>query len=158
MVHFKRQRSCFSDIRSFTSFSERNGPQETVKMLNEYFDVMYDVITGNEGILDKYIGDAIMAVFGAPFKSPNDVDNALQAAIGMTKPYVNSIRKDEEGKELIDIGIGISTGDVVSGNIGSPKRMDYTVIGDGVNLAARLEGATKAYQTQILISRNQRKV
>ena len=67
----------FSDIRSFTSFSERNGPQETVKMLNEYFDVMYDVITGNEGILDKYIGDAII-LFGAPFKSPNDVDNAYR--------------------------------------------------------------------------------
>ena len=148
----------FSDIRSFTSFSERNGPQETVKMLNEYFDVMYDVITGNEGILDKYIGDAIMAVFGAPFKSPNDVDNALQAAIGMTKTLREfNTKRIEEGKERIDIGIGISTGDVVSGNIGSPKRMDYTVIGDGVNLAARLEGATKAYQTQILISEKSKK-
>ena len=143
----------FSDIRAFTTFSERNGPQETVKMLNEYFDVMYDVITGNEGILDKYIGDAIMAVFGAPFRGPNDVDNALQAAIGMTKTLRDfNAKRIEEGKERIDIGIGISTGDVVSGNIGSPKRMDYTVIGDGVNLAARLEGATKAYQTQILIS------
>ncbi|MBM75227.1 MAG: adenylate/guanylate cyclase domain-containing protein [Proteobacteria bacterium] len=143
----------FSDIRSFTSFSERNGPQETVSMLNDYFGVMYEQIINNEGILDKYIGDAIMAVFGAPFPGPQDSDNALTTAIQM----MDALRKFNRdrlkaGKDLIEIGIGISTDEVVSGNIGSSKRMDYTVIGDGVNLAARLEGATKHYKSYVLIS------
>lgn len=143
----------FSDIRSFTSFSEKNGPQETVAMLNEYFSVMFDLILANDGILDKYIGDAIMAVFGAPFTSAMDADNALNCAVDMMHSLreFNSIREGV-GQEAIHIGIGISTGQVVSGNIGSDKRMDYTVIGDGVNLSARLEGATKVYKTPILIS------
>jgi adenylate cyclase len=143
----------FSDIRRFTGFSERNGPQETVRMLNAYFSVMYEQITDYNGILDKYIGDAIMAVFGVPFSNEMDANNAVHAAIQMMAELkrFNEMRKDTDF-EPIEIGIGINTDEVVCGNIGSEKRMDFTVIGDGVNLAARLEGATKVYKTPVLIS------
>ena len=143
----------FSDIRSFTNFTEKNGPQETVRMLNSYFTEMYEQIINHQGILDKYIGDAIMAVFGTPFPSPEDADNSLQAAIGMIRALktFNALRV-KDNLDPISIGIGVNTGEVVAGNIGSDKRMDFTVIGDAVNLAARLESATKMYDTPILIS------
>ena len=143
----------FSDIRSFTNFTEKNGPQETVRMLNSYFTEMYEQIVNHKGILDKYIGDAIMAVFGTPFPSPDDADNSLQAAIGMIHSLktFNALRV-KDNLDPISIGIGVNTGEVVAGNIGSDKRMDFTVIGDAVNLAARLESATKMYDTPILIS------
>ncbi len=143
----------FSDIRDFTTIAEELGPRQTVSLLNEYFTDMIDVIFSHGGILDKYIGDAIMAVFGTPFESPKDADNAVLVAnemMGVLRIFNEKRRK--EGKVELRIGVGMATGELVSGNIGSLKRMDYTAIGDTVNLASRLEGATKYYGVNILWS------
>jgi adenylate cyclase len=142
----------FSDVRNFTGLSEALGARETVSLLNEYFGEMVEVVTRHGGILDKYIGDAIMALFGAPFAKPEDADHALAVGNGMlvTLRALNG-RRQAEGKQPIDIGVGIATGEVVLGNIGSPTRMEYTVIGDSVNLASRLEGANKYYHSKILL-------
>ena len=142
----------FSDVRNFTGVSEALGARETVSLLNEYFGVMVEVVTRHGGILDKYIGDAIMALFGAPFAKPEDADHALAVGNGMlvTLRELNG-RRSAQGKQPIDIGVGIATGEVVLGNIGSPSRMEYTVIGDKVNLASRLEGANKYYHSKILL-------
>jgi len=143
----------FSDIRSFTTITEALGAQGTVQMLNEYFTIMVDIITREGGMLDKFIGDAIMAGFGIPVDHDDDEDRAVRAAIAMiVELWEWNVERQAKGLDAIDHGVGLNTGMVVSGNIGSPKRMDYTMIGDGVNLAARLESACKQYSARILIS------
>ncbi|HEY3432512.1 MAG TPA: GAF domain-containing protein [Rhodocyclaceae bacterium] len=143
----------FSDVRSFTTITEQLGAQGTVALLNEYFTLMVDCIQREEGMLDKFIGDAIMAAFGIPVPHEDDTDRAVRAAVAMMKELHqwNKLRV-ADGKLPVDIGIGLNTDQVVSGNIGSKKRMDYTIIGDGVNLAARLESACKQYGAHILVS------
>jgi len=141
----------FSDIRGFTTISERIGAQETVALLNEYFTDMVDIVFAHQGVLDKYMGDMIMAVFGSVLQNSDDPDNAV--AVG-NKMMVGlrelNTRLEARGREPIRIGVGISTGQVVAGNIGSPKRLEYTVIGNRVNIAHRLEEANKFYGTSIL--------
>lgn len=145
----------FSDIRSFTTLTEELGAQGTVSLLNEYFTIMVDCIQKEGGMLDKFIGDAIMAGFGIPIAHGDDEDRAIRAAVSMITALSNwNSHRTAEGKKQVDMGIGLNTDVVVSGNIGSPKRMDYTMIGDGVNLAARLESACKQYSARILISEN----
>ena len=142
----------FSDVRGFTSLSERLGARDTVSLLNAYFTEMVDVIFEHGGVLDKYIGDAIMALFGAPFPSDHDADNAVLVANQMIlRLRDHNVRQAGRGLPELQIGVGIATGDVVVGNIGSIKRMEYTVIGDSVNLASRLEGANKQFGTKILV-------
>ncbi len=143
----------FSDVRGFTTITETLGAQGTVQLLNDYFTIMVDCITEQGGMLDKFIGDAIMAGFGLPISHDDDEDRALRASINMiTRLWEWNVEREARGEMPVEMGIGLNTDSVVSGNIGSPKRMDYTVIGDGVNLAARLESACKQYAARILIS------
>ena len=143
----------FTDIRGFTTLSEHMEPQALVALLNEYFTRMVAIILEEGGVVDKYVGDAIMAVFGAPIPDPADADRAVRSAIRMRASLAElneSLAK--RGLPRIETGIGIHTGDVVAGNIGSEQRMEYTVIGDAVNVASRLEGMTKSVGAPVLIS------
>lgn len=142
----------FSDIRSFTTISESMSAEDVVFFLNDYLSTMTEVIFHNEGTIDKFIGDAIMTTFGIPFKSQDDSYRAIKTAVEMKKALKDFNQRHKELKIPIEIGIGIHTGDVIAGNIGSDKRLDYTVIGDNVNLSARIEGLTKYYRCPILIS------
>lgn len=143
----------FSDIRGFTQISETQDAQKVVDMLNIYFSEMTDIIFEHDGTLDKFIGDAIMAFWGAPIKTETHADQAVHAAIAMRNmlPSVNE-KLEKMGYSQIEIGIGVHTGKVVLGNIGSSKKLDYTVIGDSVNLASRIEGITKQYGVPLIIS------
>lgn len=143
----------FSDIRGFTSMSEKMSAQDVSQLLNEYFSEMEPIVTKHNGIINKFIGDAVMAVFGEPIQDDNHPLNAVKCGYEMLQKLQELDKKwQEENKPVIQIGIGINTGEVFVGNIGSEKRMEYTVIGDTVNLASRLEGYNKTYNTRILIS------
>lgn len=143
----------FSDIRRFTSLSEGMSAKNVVELLNEYFTDMVEVIFKRDGVLDKYIGDAIMAVFGAPVHSGRHADDAVLTAVDMQVALAElNERRRERGQEAIEIGLGLATGEMLAGSVGSEKRLEYTVIGDSVNLASRLEGANKHYGTTILMA------
>jgi adenylate cyclase len=141
----------FADIRGFTALSERENPEKIVGLLNRYFSAMSEIIFTHGGTLDKYIGDGLMAIFGAPTASPDDAKNALRAAVEMQRRVVRlNYELQNEGYSSVHIGIGLHTGEATIGYIGSDKRSEYTAIGDTVNLASRLEQNAKP--GQILIS------
>ena len=143
----------FADIRGFTSMSETMSAQQVSEILNEYFTEMEPIISKYNGIINKFIGDAVMAIFGEPIQDKNHALNAVKCGYEMLLK-VKELQKKwaEEGKPKIEIGVGINTGEVFVGNIGSVNRMEYTVIGDTVNLASRLESYNKVYKTKMLIS------
>jgi adenylate cyclase len=141
----------FSDIRGFTRMSENMEPHAVVELLNEYFSEMTDLIFESGGTLDKYLGDGIMAVYGAPIPKPDDALRATKTAIEMQRALADLNRDwESRGQQALRMGVGVNTGPVTAGNIGSAKRMDYTVIGDAVNLASRL--CSNAAGGQILVS------
>lgn len=145
----------FSDIRSFTTYSESHTPQETVNILHEYLTEMVKVIIDNQGILDKFVGDEVMALFGTPVPLPNHALNACKVALQMRERLTEmQAQWQSEGREPFEIGIGINTGQAVVGNLGSQQIFDYTAIGDTINLGARLESINKEYDTpkHIIIS------
>jgi len=143
----------FSDIRSFTTISEGMAPDDLVNSLNRYFSGQVDIIYNRKGIVDKYIGDAIMAIWGAPEKHEDDALQSVLSALEMTDAVLKFNENQRKlGKCEFKIGVGINFGEVTVGNIGSERKMDYTVIGDAVNLASRMEGLTKTYHSEILIS------
>ncbi len=151
--HREKLTVLFSDIRSFTSFSEQFPPEEVVGRLSDYLTAMTDIVLKNDGTLDKFVGDEIMAIFGAPYFYENHALKACEAAFQM----IQEVRKNqaayaERGETYFNIGIGINTGEMILGNLGSQQVFDYTVIGDAVNLGARLEGVNKFYRTNIILS------
>ncbi len=142
-----------ADIRGFTRLSEKRNPEEIVSMLNTYFTEMTDVILAKGGVIDKFIGDAVMAVFGLPEEKEDDAFRAVQSAVLMQERLkkVNELL-DKTGFPSLQVGVALHTGIVVAGNIGSENRMDYTVIGDNVNITSRIEAMNKEYRTSILFS------
>ncbi|MFN8847109.1 MAG: adenylate/guanylate cyclase domain-containing protein [Bdellovibrionales bacterium] len=143
----------FSDIRGFTAFSEKRAPEEVVEMLNEYFEVMVGIINRNHGVVDKFIGDAIMAVWGAPKSSDRDAYYAVKSCLQMRMALVDlNEKRKAKGQPPLAIGIGLHAGSVISGTIGSTERMEYTVIGNTVNTGSRIEASTKAFGADLLIS------
>ena len=143
----------FSDIRSFTSISESITPKELSDLLNQYLTPMTNLIFDNKGTLDKYMGDAIMAFWGAPIPSENHAKLACHCSLQMLKELEKlNVTLKEKGLPAINIGIGLNTGEASAGNMGSNIVRSYTVMGDNVNLASRLEGLNKEYGTKIIIS------
>ncbi|MBW1998870.1 MAG: adenylate/guanylate cyclase domain-containing protein [Deltaproteobacteria bacterium] len=144
----KKATILFTDIVNFTPIAERFSPAEVSSLLNKHFTEMTDIIFRHNGTLDKYIGDAIMAVFGAPIERKDDAERAVMAALEMRRALFQMMEGLEEDKRF-DMRLGLNSGRVMAGNLGSPERMDYTVIGDVVNTAARIESIARP--NQILI-------
>jgi adenylate cyclase len=151
--HRRQMTVLFSDIRGFTSHSEKGEPEDIVQTLNEYFTRMVDIVFKHKGTLDKFVGDMVMALFGAPLDDVDHAEHAVDAALEMIAE-LNRLNGQwaAKGRSALDIGIGISTGPMIAGNIGSEAIMSYTVIGDAVNLGSRLESLNKQYNTRIIIS------
>lgn len=147
----------FSDIRGFTTVSEKGQPEEILAQLNEYFSRMVPIVFAHKGTIDKFVGDMIMALFGAPVSDERHADHAVDAAVAMVRE-LEALNAEwrSQARPTLDIGIGINSGDMVAGNVGSETIMSYTVIGDQVNLGARLESLNKDYGTRILISETTR--
>lgn len=141
----------FADIRGFTTLSEEMPPPELLSFLNEYFSRISRVIEHEKGVIDKYIGDEVMAIFGAPLPSSDHAIRAVAAAVGMLKE-LEQLNREQQRPMPLRIGIGIATGPVVAGNVGSPERLNYTVLGDTVNVASRLQGLTKEYKVPLIVS------
>lgn len=147
----------FSDIRGFTAASERATPEDVVAQLNEYFGAMVEVLFRHQGTLDKFVGDMVMGLFGAPLPDPRHADHAVETAVEMIQVLERmNVGWKAQGKPVLNIGIGINSGEMIAGNIGSEAIMSYTVIGDAVNLGSRLESLNKDYGTRILISEETR--
>ena len=143
----------FTDIRSFTTLSEQLSPEEVLALLSEYHSFMVEIIFRHGGTLDKFIGDGIMATFGTPEPSPDDPENAVRAALEMRRALQNfNVKRESRNLSPINHGIGIHTGPAIVGNVGIENRLEYTVIGDTVNTASRIESQCKEFQTDILIS------
>jgi len=143
----------FADIRGFTTFTERGEPEEVVAQLNAYFSRMVEVVFAHRGTVDKFVGDMVMALFGAPLADPDHADHAVQAALGMLDALRDqNARWAAEGRPALEIGIGVNSGDMVAGIIGSETVMSYTVIGDAVNLGSRLESLNKEFGTRLIVS------
>lgn len=140
----------FADIRNFTAMSEQMAPEAVVEMLNGFFTEMVDLVFEHRGALDKFVGDALMAVFGVPLEAPEAAVNAVACAVGMHRRLADMQARG--GTPIQGMRVGINTGEAIVGNIGSHKRMDFTVIGDVVNVAARLQELAKELDADILIS------
>jgi len=147
----------FSDIRGFTTVTESGQPEALVAQLNEYFSRMVDVVFRHRGTVDKFVGDMVMALYGAPLDDPDHAEHAVLAAIDMVRELGELNQQwAAEGRAPLDLGIGVNSGEMIAGNIGSSSIMSYTVIGDNVNLGARLESLNKDYKTRIIISEGTR--
>lgn len=143
----------FSDIRDFTKFSEGHSPEQVVAMLNEYFEIMVSIINKYNGVVDKFIGDAIMAAWGIPEATGEDSTHAVLACLEMRQKLNElNLKRQARGETPIKIGVGLHHGSVISGNIGSDERMEFTVIGDAVNTASRIEASTKSFGVDLLVS------
>jgi adenylate cyclase len=143
----------FSDIRGFTTVTEKGDAEALVAQLNEYFSTMVEIVFRHEGTVDKFVGDMVMALFGAPVDDPHHAEHAVATAVDMVSALgeLNS-KWAAHGLPQLDIGVGINSGDMIAGNIGSSSIMSYTVIGDNVNLGARLESLNKDFGSRIIIS------
>jgi adenylate cyclase len=149
----------FSDVRGFTALSERGDPEALVQQLNEYFSTMVDVVFAHRGTLDKFVGDMVMALFGAPLDDEEHAEHGVATAVAMVRALaVLNAGWESEGRPTLGIGIGVNSGEMIAGNIGSKQVRSYTVIGDAVNLGARLESLNKDYASSIIISEATRRL